>query len=82
MNLEKISNQEINEIFKGCLVTWFDGINKKTFPAGIGHISICEAVSWHQKKPGWMLSAFQIVKIELTEENKSKLSEWIAKNDK
>jgi len=68
-----ISEDKLNEIFKGCTVTFNTNFDtSKTFNPSVGSkISISRALAKHLDSHDF--HKFKIVKIELTEENKIKL---------
>lgn len=75
-----MTDEEIDEIFKGCLITYTNGNSKRTFPTGStepgDYVNTSRAIKWHIAKYA-IAGPFVITKIELTEENRRKLNEWI-----
>ncbi len=77
-----ISNEKLNEICYGCTIYYNKG-KSKFYPSrreseGL-YITMHQAVEQHLSKES---PYFQITKIELTEENKRRIYEWLAQNDK
>lgn len=79
-----ITNEEIDEIFYGCTIFWSgaSGIAQVFKPSSGDkngfYITTSTAIKEHLNCVKNHSATFRIHKIELTEENKRKLYEWLA----